>query len=88
MSVNLGKIFKNMGKFGKNGENLGKIGKFWEICEQSGDIWEIWDYKIFFFNVLPLGCTKIKTGFLGLLVSLKYYFYSYFSEVSKVSNKH
>jgi hypothetical protein len=33
MSVNLGKIFKNMGKFGKYRENLGKIGKMWEIWE-------------------------------------------------------
>jgi hypothetical protein len=60
MSVNLGKIFKNMGKFGKNGEILGKIGKIWEIwenLENLGVIWEIlgnlgtiWQ----FFNALPL----------------------------------
>jgi hypothetical protein len=41
MSVNLGQIFKNMGKFRKNGENLGKIGKTWEIWENLGVIWEI-----------------------------------------------
>jgi hypothetical protein len=28
MSVTLGKIFKNMGKFGKNRENFGNQGKF------------------------------------------------------------
>jgi hypothetical protein len=39
--VNLGKIFKNMGKFGKNGTNLGKIGKILEIRENLGVIWEI-----------------------------------------------
>jgi hypothetical protein len=61
MSVNLGKIFKNMGKFGKNGENLGKIGEIWENLGNSGVIWEIlgnlgnMGLQNIFFNVLPLG---------------------------------
>jgi hypothetical protein len=53
MSVNLGKIFKNMGKMGKIWEKSGKFGK-------SGKIWEIWENlgkfgitKYIFFYVLP-----------------------------------
>jgi hypothetical protein len=53
-SVNLGKIFKNMGKFGKSGEILGNQGKFWEIWENLENLGNLGLQNIF-FNVLPLG---------------------------------
>jgi hypothetical protein len=43
MSVNLGKIFKNMGKFGKNWEYLGIFGKFGSNLGTFKKNWEIWE---------------------------------------------